>query len=766
MNTSNHRAFFAATIVLAVMILHVAEAEAQRRGRDPHLAYAYPAGVERGMPTEIIVGGQYLKEVNEVHVSGEGVSVKIIDWYRPLTAGEYNGLRMKFQEARERLAGQAALGNKVLPTEEEIALAAGITEDQLKEMRIYRERNSDPKRQPNAQLDEQIWLQVVTDMDVELGKREVRFLTDNAISNPLWIHVDKWVEHRESEPNDVIPSDTVGRLPFVHNGQIMPGDVDRFRFEAKKGARLVVAAAARDVIPYLADAVPGWFQAVMRVTDEYGEEVGFSDSFHYRQDPVIYFEVPRDGRYTVEIRDALYRGREDFVYRVTVGEIPFVTSVFPLGGRVDSTVSVNLRGWNLKQQSVDVDTPSRKEYRPVRWYAAPQGTVGKIRFPLQIDYWAEVFDQEPNNTLSAAQGITWPTTINGRIDKPGDVDVFRLDSGGRFVAEVHARRLGSPVDSMLKVTDAEGNEIAFNDDYEDKTQAMLTHHADSHLTASIPAKGEYFLHISDAQRKGGEAFSYRLRLRSPRPDFDLRVVPATIIARAGQVVPITVFVMRRDGFAEDVEVSLVDPPEGFRLDAPIVPRGADRVQMTLTVPEQAPAEPVTLQMEGAARRSARSRSSLVRSAIPAENMMQAFIWHHLVPVENWSVFVSGKPAAKVPFQIELAGERLVLPREGDLMLKVNRRVKNIPADQLHVELDDPPAGVSASIVGNASGYFEIKLETTGESEPGLQGNLLLSVYKEYTPRPTEADPAPRPRRTDYGYLPAVPFEISKRKSVR
>ena len=30
---------------------------------------------------------------------------------------------------------------------------------------------------------------------------------------------------------------------------------------------------------------------------------------------------------------AIYRGREDFVYRITIGELPFVTSIFPLGGR-------------------------------------------------------------------------------------------------------------------------------------------------------------------------------------------------------------------------------------------------------------------------------------------------------------------------------------------------------------------------------------------------------------------------------------------------
>jgi hypothetical protein len=767
MNTPTRSNFILAVIAALVACFNTADSWGQRRGQDPHLAYAYPAGCERGMSSEIVVGGQYLKDVNEVYVSGDGVQVKIIGWYRPLTAGEYNNLRMKLRETRERLVGQAALSKTALPTEEEVALVAGITNDQLREMKIYRERDRDPRRQPNSQLEEQVTLQVTVQLDAELGKREIRLLTDNAISNPLWIHLDKWVEHRESEPNDVIPSDAVGRLPFVHNGQIMPGDVDRFRFEAKKGMRLVVAAAARDVIPYLADAVPGWFQAIMRVTNDLGDEVSFADSFHYRQDPVIYFEVPRDGRYTVEIRDALYRGREDFVYRVTVGEIPYLTSVFPLGGRVDSDFTVQLRGWNLKHQELDVETPSRKEYRPVRWYSVPQGSAGTVRFPLQIDHWAEVVDEEPNDNISNAQRVTSPTTINGRIDRPGDQDVYRLQSGGRLVAEVHARRLGSPLDSMLTLTDAAGNEVAFNDDHKDMAQAMLTHHADSHLTASIPATGEYFLHVSDAQRNGGEEFSYRLRLRSPQADFDLRVVPATIIARAGQVVPITVFVLRKDGFAEDVEMSLIDPPEGFRLDGRVVPGGADRARMTLTMPDTPPTDSVALEMEGAASRGPRSRARIVRPAIPAENMMQAFIWHHLVPVEKWNLVVSGKPAVKVPFQVVMPSDRIVLPRGGDVLLNVLRLVKNIPADQLHIELDEPPQGITASIITHAAGEFAIKLAASAdEVEPELRGNLLINVYKEYTPPPTEADPAPMPRRTSYGFMPAIPFEVSKRKSVR
>jgi len=46
---------------------------------------------------------------------------------------------------------------------------------------------------------------------------------------------------------------------------------------------------------------------------------------------VIICKIPQNGDYFLEINDALFRGREDFVYRLTVGEIPFIKSIFPLG---------------------------------------------------------------------------------------------------------------------------------------------------------------------------------------------------------------------------------------------------------------------------------------------------------------------------------------------------------------------------------------------------------------------------------------------------
>ena len=187
--------------------------------------------------------------------------------------------------------------------------------------------------------------------------------------------------------------------------------------------------------------------------------------------------------------------------------------------------------------------------------------------------------------------------------------------------------------------------------------------------------------------------------------------------------------------------------------------------MTLTVPPT-PTQTV-LQMEGSAPRRLRSRSKIVRPAIPAENMMQAFIWYHLVPVENWNVMVSGRPVADMPLKIARPSSRISLPRDGKFRLVASIDTKRMPVKQLHVELIEAPDGLSASIVPDAAGGAAIEFKVAGEKiEPGVRGNLLLSVYKEFTPEPTESDPAPKARRTEYGFLPAMPFEVTQQRASR
>jgi len=74
----------------------------------------------------------------------------------------------------------------------------------------------------------------------------------------------------------------------------------------------------------------------------------------------------------------------------------------------------------------------------------------------------ELLEKEPNDSEKSAQRVKLPVIVNGRIDRPGDWDFYRFTgrAGQELVAEVTARRLGSPLDSMLRLSDARGRQIA------------------------------------------------------------------------------------------------------------------------------------------------------------------------------------------------------------------------------------------------------------------------------------------------------------------
>jgi hypothetical protein len=397
--------------------------------------------------------------------------------------------------------------------------------------------------------------------------------------------------------------------------------------------------------PYLADAVPGWFQATLALYDADGREVAYADDYKFHPDPVLFYEIGRDGEYELEIKDAIYRGREDFVYRITVGELPFVTSIFPLGGKAGTETTVEMKGWNLPADKIKLGAAD-KEAGIVPVSVRKDGLVSN-RMPFAVDTLPEQMEKEGNNNHADAQKVTLPVIINGRIDKPGDWDVFGFkgNAGDKVVARVSARRLNSPLDSVLKLTNANGRRLMFNDDYEDKGAGLTTHHADSRLSTTLPTDGFYYIHIGDTQMKGGAAYGYRLRISAPRPDFELRVVPSSINVRAGASVPITVHALRKDGFTGDIALSLKDAPKGFILNGRRIPTGKDEVRLSLKVPPTQMKKSLSLNLEG---RAEIEGQEIIRPVIPADDMTQAFILHHLVPTKDLKVAVLGRPKPRTP----------------------------------------------------------------------------------------------------------------------
>ncbi len=71
-------------VMLAAMSLCAASAWGQSSPREPHIGYVYPAGGQQRSVFRVMVGGQYLRGVTDVYLSGEGVRASVIKHYPPV----------------------------------------------------------------------------------------------------------------------------------------------------------------------------------------------------------------------------------------------------------------------------------------------------------------------------------------------------------------------------------------------------------------------------------------------------------------------------------------------------------------------------------------------------------------------------------------------------------------------------------------------------------------------------------------------------------
>ena len=683
-------------------------AASSARAQSQYIGYVYPAGGQQGTTFPIRLGGQSLNLMSDLIVSGEGVSVRLVDYYRVLgnqdtgyLSQQINELRKKETKLSDAMVAKmtwfefpapigppsgpdtakflicpvcgtanpidATLCSKCYtklekPKEpklsaKDVANESSKSPQELAKQklieRIQRRFAEDERTAAVRSQTELVFAEITIAPNAKPGKREIRVVTKRGISNPLPFYVGQvpevarkpmktcqlpvlgkeYLAQRKRPPEEVELRVTV---PCTMNGQIAPGEMNRYRFQARKAQRLIISAKARDLVPYVADGVPGWFQAVLKLRDAKGKEVAYDDDFLFNPDPVIFFQVPEDGEYVLSINEALFRGRESFVYRITIGEVPFVTSIFPLGARVGEAVKIEMDGWNLEKTTL---APPPKDAKPGQYLlAATDGKVVSNYVPFALDTLPDCLEKEPNDEPSKAQKVSLPIIINGRADRPGDWDVFEVEgkAGETIVAEVYARRLGSPYDSFLKVTGADGKIIALNDDHFDVASGFNTDHADSYLMVKLPADGKYFIHIGDTRRHAGKDYAYRLRISQPQPDFELRLLPSRISMPSKGASSVTVYAIRKDGFDGPIKLSFKDLPVGF--DSAGSTLGAKQevaslsVRTSLAVTEK----PVNLTVVGTVKIG---DTEIVREAVPTEDKMQAFLWRHLLPADTLPALV-------------------------------------------------------------------------------------------------------------------------------
>jgi hypothetical protein len=128
-----------------------------------------------------------------------------------------------------------------------------------------------------------------------------------------------------------------------------------------------------------------------------------------------------------------------------------------------------------------------------------------------VDY-PVISESGENGSLATANPVTVPCVVAGKIEAAEDVDFFRFraDAGKTFTFEVQCARLEDKIhdlqnhaDPMLTLFDAQGRELAANDD------CLF---ADPLLTYTFAKSGDYCIQVRDAKYEGDRRWVYALTI--------------------------------------------------------------------------------------------------------------------------------------------------------------------------------------------------------------------------------------------------------------
>ena len=537
-------------LVIAIFFLTVSFTYAQVQ---PTLTTVFPQGGQQGRSVEVTLTGANLGTATAVWFSGSGITAEI---------------KEKTGQAAVLFNGGGVSGR--IPTDAQLVAVLTIA-------------SSAP-----------------------LGVQQIRIVTPYGVSNAgsfvvgtLREIVEEDTQESGLETPPTMEADWIA-LPVTVNGKIASiDDEDSFAFELEKDVRLICEVTAQRIGSLL--------DSYLILQDANGIEVansGLGDGL----DSVLDYTVLETGKYTLRIRDIRYKGGDGYGYRLSMGELPYLETIFPLGGQRGTENTITVTGANLEtveslQVSIGAETPTGEQSLRVQ---TPSGLATNAR-PFAIGNWPEMLETEPNNTAGNANAVTTPITLNGKIDKSGDVDrfSFEIQEPQHLVFEVEALKLSSKLDALLtlygqgKPMEA-SEEMAWGDD---KEQVLMVNDdavsgADARIDWNFEEAGKYSITIRDLNNQGGETYPYRLNIRPLEPDCELKVIALNIrnqpapmdnprVSR-GSSVTMQVDVVRLDQFAGPIRLLCPELPKTFDVSSTIVGDDQNRAMLTITAPWDAP----------------------------------------------------------------------------------------------------------------------------------------------------------------------------------
>ena len=421
--------------------------------------------------------------------------------------------------------------------------------------------------------------------DCRLGEHALRIRTASGISALRLFYVGPFPSVEEKEPNNEAAKAQPIALNSTVQGTIGSEDVDVFSVEVKKDQRLSVEIEGARLGRTL-------FDPTVTVLSADGRVLAASDDTPLLgHDGFVSLLAPANGKYLIQVRDMTYAGTGHF-YRLHLGTFPRPAAVFPLGGQPGETLEAKFLGDPTGDFTQPITLPTEKSRSARFGLVADHHGLAPSPNWLRVSPLTNAPSITPGNTLGKATALntTAPLAFNGVLTTKGNAAFFRFTAkkDQNLDFQVYARRLGSPLDSVLTVFDAKGKSLGNNDD--------AAGNPDSAVRVKIPEDGDYTVKVADQLARGGPRFTYRVEIAEVAPTLTLSIPDTARYdneTRKSIVVPrgnrfAVLLNLNRDTFNGDLAVTFDGLPAGITALADTVPGSLSAVPVVFDATADAP----------------------------------------------------------------------------------------------------------------------------------------------------------------------------------
>ncbi|MEQ8789234.1 MAG: hypothetical protein RIC55_23270 [Pirellulaceae bacterium] len=595
------------------------------------------------------------------------------------------------------------------------------------------------------------------------GVHPLHLLCEAGLSNPRLIVVGPLGQWVEKEGNNAPAEANPIEQPCAVSGVLTPEDRDFFRFQ--------VAAGETVVFDLRADRIGSPVAGVLTLFDSEGLEIdkAATPSRGVAPDVRLVHRFEEAGTFNVCVTDRTFSGADYAAYHLTLSSQPFAESMFPLGGRRGETVKVELAGSQPDQAWTQVvELPSALDWSRARLETPVVAASAKMPAQFAVGDYDEHLEHEPNDASKEAELVTSPVTINGRIDRPGDIDCFRVaaKAGEKLFFEVFAARLGTPLDAVLLVRDTSGTMIVEQDDGAVPERLPPVIRAarddgaidDPRLEMTAPSDGEYVVEVRDRFHHGDAAHGYRLEISSQPLDFELIVQPGRVASsdprdrrrRRGQrVLPqydgrgggalsidrggrgsLVVRAIRR-GYNGPIEIKLEDVPPQLVTQRAVIAEGQNQVLVDLLAGFDAESTAAFIRVVGVGSLADRT---ITRRAV--QPVMFAALPSAVAAQRELDVVAVGVSGRGAELALRGAADGALTPG-GEAVVRIELRRREGVAGEVALAAVNLPSGIRFDALTLAADQSTAVVRVTADADatPGrrtlqIEGKLSVKDKKE------------------------------------